>query len=153
MSPCSHVWIDPTEPIAEQRRNYPLPENYPVDSSLIPDMPIESFHLETTGRITPADRAAYGFSRPTCGTCGDRETTLLLMRPPTAPEDFRKRRPKGESTGLVWGVDVVVVCPCCSFDDCQHCMWAGELVHGHKMTAAGVCSRCGKRAAREAATA
>jgi hypothetical protein len=103
------------ERTVKKRRRYPIPSGYPVPSKHIPDMPIDQYHLHAFGELTPPLCRAMGVKVMDCAYCGA-ETTLRLSREPLGAEGVR-----GEIGMLVWGQDVDVVCPCCSFQPrCVH---------------------------------
>lgn len=98
-----------------KQRQYPIPDGYPVPAQQIPDMPIDTYHLHAFGLLTPDLCRAMGVKVMTCGYC-EGETELRLMRKPLGADGVH-----GELGMLVWGEDVAVVCPCCSFPSrCPH---------------------------------
>lgn len=111
--------------------------------------PPEMAHLMRTGHLYAEEANALGAPNMRCGLC-EGPTDLLWLNPlqPDAP----KPNSGHVLPGSVWGKDIAVVCRCCSRPGCQHCLWRGELVIGHRPDAAGVCQRCGKRVALLAAT-
>ena len=93
-------------------RRYPIPAGYPVPVEHIPDMPIDQYHLHAFGSLTPILCKAMGVEVMECAYC-EAETTLVLKRKPLGAEGVR-----GDVSGLIWGEDVDVVCPCCSASPC-----------------------------------
>jgi hypothetical protein len=99
-------------------RMFPVPEGYPVAGDAFPDMPVEIFHLQHTGRVTAADYARWGWRAMRCADCEERDLELHFMHPPLRLEEFTSGR---VLPGTIWGKDVSPVCPCCSFPSkCPH---------------------------------
>ncbi len=116
-----------------KRRIGTIPDGYPVDPAKIPwNMPVEDFHLMTTGHLTPADYEQYGFSHgwaaakgpDLCAYCSQ-PVSLFWLHKPLGVDFFVKpgQKQAGISMAIprmVWGEDVMVLCPCCSTARCKH---------------------------------
>jgi DNA-directed RNA polymerase subunit RPC12/RpoP len=74
-------------------------------------MPPDICRLYTTGRLTPADAIELGIAT-TCAECGE-PVTLATLYEPILEEEWGK----GVLPSLVWGKDVAVMCPRCSFKE------------------------------------
>lgn len=125
-----------------------VPTNYPVRPEWIPDMPLESFHLNAFGRVTPDDCERYGWRAMRCASCEERSLTLIWLHPALgadyySPEQVAKRGKRQRTIpGTVWGKDVLALCSCCSVSTCPHCWFHGEIVIGHDLNEHGTCRRC-----------
>ena len=95
---------------------------YPVKPEKIPlNMPVEHFHLVTTGHLLASECKQFGFMPAMgCARCG--EPLNLFWRHKPLGENFFARR-KGKVVGVpgtTWGEDVAPICRCCSFGKCRH---------------------------------
>lgn len=78
-------------------------------------MPAQTRHLYTHGHLTPDDARALGVRVMQCTRC-EGETTLVCTFAPVPEADLATRT----LPTLRWGEEVLVVCPCCSFEGCPH---------------------------------
>lgn len=79
-------------------------------------MPPATRHLYTQGHLTPDEARALGVAVMRCTQCQG-ETTLVCTFAPVAEAALETGR---GLPGMVWGEEVLVVCPCCSFTGCPH---------------------------------
>lgn len=91
-------------------------------------IPPDHLHLITTGHLMAREREALGFlPQMMCGRCEERPVDLIWRHRPLGKNYFkpanvrrRKGRKRIDIPGAVWGTDVTVICPCCSFPKCPH---------------------------------
>lgn len=93
-------------------RRYPVPDGYPVAAHLIPDMPVDLFHMMHTGALMASDCAEWGWRPMRCADCQEMPLDMIYRHGPIPLEDFHGRR---VLPGTVWGEDVTPICPRCSF--------------------------------------
>lgn len=73
------------------------------------------FHLVTTGHLMASECAELKLGPPMgCAHC-DGFVDLIYNHPPVAWPWKAK-----DNVSTVWGKDVTVICPCCSFAHCTH---------------------------------
>lgn len=81
------------------------------------ELPPDYLHLVTTGHLMAWEREALGFlPQMMCSQCQKRPVDLIWRHEPLA---MREKQP-AVIPGTVWGKDVTVICPCCSFAMCSH---------------------------------
>ena len=78
-------------------------------------MPAQTRHLYTYGHLTPEAARALGVRVMRCTRCQG-ETTLVCTFQPVPQDEIETRK----LPPLRWGEEVMVVCPCCSFEGCAH---------------------------------
>jgi hypothetical protein len=77
-----------------------------------------------------------------CATCGAAGTVLPYMDVGGGKMVPLDRKHKGyRGPGMIRGV---LVCPCCSYPACRHCLFHGVMRDGHEWVN-GECARCGKQ--------
>ena len=92
-------------------RRYPVPAGYPVAATDFPDMPCEYFHLLHTGALMAEDCKRWGWRAVRCANCEQHDLDLISVHGPIPLADFKTKT----LPGAVWGKDVSVICPRCTF--------------------------------------
>jgi hypothetical protein len=102
-------------------------------------MPETTRWLLEKGHLYAHEAEALGRPNGRCGLCEGQTDLIWLHAKIPCVADF-----KGVLPATVWGEDVLVLCRCCSRQDCPHCLWHGEMRIGHEPSATGDCRRCGR---------
>jgi hypothetical protein len=76
----------------------------------------DQFHLITTGHLMASECKQYGFRPMTCGECREHYLDFIYNEGPISWPPIKGQKPYS----TVWGKDITPICPCCSFDGCQH---------------------------------
>lgn len=90
----------------------------------------DELYIRLNGHLMASERPAAGVVHVMmCGECGELPLDLIWAHSPyTEEEIFKGKFTECEcgvihgkmGPGMVWGVDMTPICPCCSFAHCTH---------------------------------